>query len=109
MHHLTMADKSLLIGDRAAALLVNYAALVAKTAGGDAIQLKAFGIDGAEVVVTVLLNAGTVLLVETTPSHLPEPDNSKLEEYLQGKLDGYAVGGMESWDDLLTDEASQSD
>jgi hypothetical protein len=101
MHHMTMAEKSLLIGDRAAALLAEYAALIAKTGSGDAVQIHAYGVDGEEVVATAVLNSGTVLMVESTRSTLPEPDNTLLETYLQGRLDGYTVDGVQSWDDLL--------
>jgi hypothetical protein len=72
-----MAEKSLLLGDDAADLLVEYAALIARVGGGDHVRLNALSPQGEEVVVDVLLNAGTVLLVETTHSTFDEPDNAE--------------------------------
>jgi hypothetical protein len=70
-----MAEKSLLLGDEAADLLVEYAALVARIGSGDHVRLNALSTQGEAVVVDVLLNSGTVLLVETTRSEFPEPEN----------------------------------
>lgn len=95
-----MAEKSLLIGDEVASLLVQYAVLVAKSGSADAVQLHAVGVDGEEVIATLLLNGGTVLIAESTGSSLPEPDNGALADYLRSKLDGFSVAGMQSWDDL---------
>jgi hypothetical protein len=95
-----MAEKSLLIGDHAAALLVQYAVLVAKSGSADAVQLHALGVDGEEVVATLLLNGGTVLIAESTESSLPEPDNDALVDYLRTKLEGFSAAGTQSWDDL---------
>jgi hypothetical protein len=86
-----MAEKSLLIGDAAVLLLLEYAALIAKTHGGDAVRLHAYGADGAEVVASFLLNPGTVLMAETSPSTLPEPDNSAAERYLREQLDSFSI------------------
>jgi hypothetical protein len=72
-----MAEKSLLLGDEAADLLVEYAALIARVAGGDHVRLNALSPQGEVVVVDVLLNAGTVLLVESTRSAFGEPDNTE--------------------------------
>jgi hypothetical protein len=85
-----MADKSLLIGDDAADLLLAYAALIAQIGRGDQVSLHAIGADGDEVTVGFLLNSGTVLLIESsTGSTLPEPDNSDAIEYMSTQLDRY--------------------
>lgn len=86
MHHLTLADKSLLIGDEAADLLLTYGAVVAQRAGGDHIAIKAFDIDGEETVAHILLSAGTTMVAESTQSLLPEPDNSALIGYIRERL-----------------------
>ena len=93
MQHVTMADKSLLVGDRVAGLLVEYAALIAQVAGGDTVRVNAVGPDGSPVVATFLLNSGTVLMIESTHSELPEPDNGEAEAYLQERLDSYTLSG----------------
>ena len=86
-----MADKSLLIGDEAADLLLEYAALLAQIGGGDAVRVHAIGADGDPVTVGFLLNGGTVLLVETSTSSLPEPENGEAVAYLRGRLASYGM------------------
>jgi hypothetical protein len=46
------------------------------------------------VTVGFLLNGGTVLLVESSTSTLPEPDNGEAVAYLRGRLAGYGVGAQ---------------
>jgi hypothetical protein len=84
-----MADKSLLVGDEAGDLLLKYAALLAQIGRGDSVQLRAIGIDGDEVTAGFLLNSGTVMLVESSSSRLPEPDNREAVRYMQERLDSY--------------------
>jgi hypothetical protein len=81
-----MADKSLLVGDAAADTIVRYAGLLAQHNSGDTVELRAVGIDGDEVVATLLLNSGTSLMVESTHSTLPEPDNTDAVEYMRAKM-----------------------
>jgi hypothetical protein len=100
-----MADKSLLIGDEAADLLLEYAALLAQIGRGDSIQLRAIGADGDEVTVGFLLNSGTVLLTETSSSTLPEPDNSGTIGYMRKRLESYNLPP----DDGPLDEPEPSD
>jgi hypothetical protein len=99
MKHLTMADKSLLIGDEAADTLMAYAALVATKDTGQTVVLQAIGFDGVEVAVTFLLNSGTVLLVESSESTLPEPDNEDQVVWMRERLrafDAPDAGDIES-------------
>lgn len=94
VQHVTMSDKSLLVGDEVVSLLLEYAALIAKTQGGDTVRLRAYGADGVEVDASFLLNSGTVLMAETSTSTLPEPDNSTAEQYLREQLDNYSFTGF---------------
>ena len=89
MKHVTMAEKSLLVGTEVADLLTQYAALLAQLRGGDAVTLRAYGIDGEEVEATFVLNSGVVLMAESTRSPLPEPDNSAAVAYLRERLDSF--------------------
>jgi hypothetical protein len=89
MKHVTMAEKSLLIGDEAADALTEYAALVAKIGGGDQVKLQAVGADGDEVTVTFVLNSGTVMLAETSRSTLPEPKNDDAVRYMRSRLNSF--------------------
>lgn len=85
-----MADKSLLIGDDAADLLLSYSVLIAQLKSGDEITLHAIGADGDEVEAGFLLNSGTVMVIETSTSMLPEPDNASSMAYMREQLDRYS-------------------
>jgi hypothetical protein len=100
MKHVTAVEKSLLIGDGAADTLAEYAAHLARLGSGDTVQLNALGSDGDEVVATFLLNSGTALMVETTASALPEPDNADAIAYMVAQMAQFDV----SADAVPTDE-----
>jgi hypothetical protein len=89
--HVTSVQKSLLIGDGAADTLAEYAAHLARLGSSDAVQLKAIGSDGDEVVATFLLNSGTALMVETTDSVLPEPDNADAIAYMVAQMSQFDI------------------
>jgi hypothetical protein len=99
-----MAEKSLLVGDQAADLLLEYAALLAQIGRGDSITLNAYGVDGAEVRVGFLLNAGTVMLIESSTSTLPEPDNEAVVAYMRQRLASYRLPSSVDGDDDRTSE-----
>jgi hypothetical protein len=92
MRHVTMGDRSLLVGNEAADLLLDYAALVAQLSRGDSVRMNALGTDGEPVAVGVLLNSGSSMLVESSGSVLPEPDNAVAIAYLRGRLAEYDSG-----------------
>jgi hypothetical protein len=87
MKHLTMGEKSLLVGDEVADLLIEYAAVLATNSRGDSVKLHAVDGDGDEVIATFLLNQGITLMAETTNSSLPEPDNSETVAYLRERIE----------------------
>jgi hypothetical protein len=91
MKHVTMAEKSLLVGDEAADTLVRYAAHLARISSGDDVQLRALNIDGGEVTATFLLNSGTSLMAESTESVLPEPDNGPATAYMRKQLEAFEI------------------
>ncbi|WP_207454431.1 hypothetical protein [Desertivibrio insolitus] len=91
MRHVTIADKSLLIGDEAAAALLQYAALMGKLGSSDVVELSAIGADGETVEASFLLNSGTVLMVESSRSKLPEPDNDASTAYMNDRLAFYSA------------------
>jgi hypothetical protein len=86
MQHLTVADKSLLIGDRVAEALVRYAAQLGRTGSADDVAVRALGIDGEEVRLHLLLNSGVTMVTESTDSLLPEPQNDDVVEYIERRL-----------------------
>jgi hypothetical protein len=86
MKHITVADKSLIVGDDAADLLISYATLLAESGHADNIELRAISGDGDEVLVTFLLNAGITIVAETIHTSQPEPDNNPAVTYLQSAI-----------------------
>lgn len=90
-----VAGKSLLLGDRAADLLLAYAALVAQVRRGDHVSVRAIREDGDEVEVGVLLNSGSVLVIESSTSPLPEPDNTAAIAYMTAQLDSFGLSGQD--------------
>lgn len=86
MKHITFGDKSLLIGDQTADLLLNYAAALGQNATADTVDVNAISSDGDEVVATFLLNEGTTIMAETTNSSAHEPDNAEVISYMTEHL-----------------------
>ena len=89
-----MLDRPLLIGNEAADLLLDYAALIAQLGRGDSVRLNAIGTHGEDVAVGVLLNSGSTMVVESATCLLPEPDNAVAIAYLSSRLAQYD-GGFE--------------
>jgi hypothetical protein len=89
MQHLTVADKSLLIGNVLGDLLLEYSALLGRIGSADTVKIQAIGADGDEVVAGLLLNEGTVLVVESSTSALPEPENGDVEAYMRERIERF--------------------
>ena len=99
--HVTIAEKSLLIGDDAADTLVRYAALLGSTSSADSVNIRSIGVNGEEVGATFLLNSGTVMMVESTTSSLPEPDNTDALDYMRDQItrrESYDLPALEPLD-----------
>jgi len=101
--HVTIAEKSFLVGDDVADTLVRYAALLGKANSADSVTIRSLGVDGEEVEALYLLNSGTVLMAESTRSTLPEPDNSDALKYMQEQMDRYESYDLLPDDELPTD------
>ena len=87
MKHVTYSEKSLLVGDDAADLLIQYAALLGRRAGSDVVTLHAIGADGNDVDASLLLNASTILMVESASTSATEPQNQAAVDYLRLRID----------------------
>jgi hypothetical protein len=83
MKHITFGDKSLLVGDVAADMLLEYAAFLTNRAAGDTVEVQAIGSDGDEVTASFLLGPGVTMMAETSTTTIPEPDNSAAIEYMR--------------------------
>jgi hypothetical protein len=88
MKHITFAQKSLLAGDEVCDLLTAYAARLTAGGASEDVTIRALGVDGEEVDATFVLGPGSDLLVESTTSQLPEPDNQPAIERLRERLGG---------------------
>jgi hypothetical protein len=86
MRHVTYSEKSLLIGDHASELLMSYATILGRTGGADSVTVHAIGVDGNEVEATFLLNASTVLMIESANTTVEEPDNEYAIEYMRQRM-----------------------
>ncbi len=90
MKQISLARRSLLVGDDLADGLIRYAALLSKLRSADHVRIRFIRADGEEVEAHCLLNPGTALTVQSTRSNLPEPDNARVLAYLHGRLRHYS-------------------
>ncbi len=86
MKHVTYAEKSLLVGNQAADLLMSYATVLGRSNSTDSVTLHAIGADGNEVDATLLLNPSSKLIVESANTSATEPDNELVEEYMRERV-----------------------
>ena len=87
MKHVSYADKSLFMGDDAADTLLECARLVADNDRADTVTLRSISTDGNTVEASFLLDASTILMVETTNSEVEPPDNSEAVQDLKERID----------------------
>jgi hypothetical protein len=87
MKHVSYADKSLFMGDDAADTLLEYARLVADNERADTVTLRSISTDGNTVEASFLLDASTVLMVESTNSDVEAPDNTEAVQDIKDRID----------------------
>ncbi|WP_176697068.1 hypothetical protein [Microbacterium sp. 3J1] len=87
MKHVTYGEKSVLMGDDAADVLLEYARVVADNDRADTVTLQSISPDGNTVDSAFLLNASTILMIESTNSELNPPDNTETVTELQDRID----------------------
>jgi hypothetical protein len=86
MKHITFSDKSLLVDDEAADLLLEYAALLASRASADTVDLVGIEPNGNEVTATFLLDAGAPLMAESTNATMTPPANTEAITYMRERI-----------------------
>jgi len=86
MKHVSFGDKSLFMGDDAAEALLEYARLISEAATADSVTVSCISHDGNTVEASFLLNANTVLIVETTNSELDPPDNAEAVQEMRDRI-----------------------
>ena len=87
MKHVMYAEKSLLMNDASAEALIDYAAALADSGGADTVRLRAVGDDGNEVEVAFLLNAATVLIIESASAVLDIVPNDDAVAFMRGEIE----------------------
>jgi hypothetical protein len=102
--HLLIADKTLLVGDEVAELLLRYGALLAQLRSGDSVSVHATDTDGNDVTAGLLLNSGTALVIQSATTSLPEPANAEAEAYLRSRIASYDVIAAQPLGGTGTDE-----
>jgi hypothetical protein len=86
MKHIMYAEKTLLVGDEAADLAVEYAVMLANHGKADTVTLHAFDADGDTIDATMLLNSGSNIVAATSHNSIPEPDNSEVVAYIRERM-----------------------
>ena len=81
------SEKSLLMDDASADVLIEYAALLAANGSSDTVRLQAVGEDGNDVEVAFLLNAATVLIVESASADLHPNANEQTVREMRDKIE----------------------
>jgi hypothetical protein len=87
MKHVTVAEKSLLMGDDVADCLLEYSRLLGQDSQVDAVTVRGIGPDGNTVDVSILLNAATMLVIESTNTTVEAPGNDEAVRYMQERID----------------------
>lgn len=90
MMHVTYANKSFFVDDEVAGLLAEYAAVLAAHDLSDTVDVLVLGTDGNEVTATLVLNANTDLVIETTNSGVELPRNDAATSAIRAALDRIA-------------------
>ncbi|OUE23123.1 hypothetical protein BFL37_14280 [Clavibacter michiganensis] len=88
---MTYAARTLLVGDEMADVMMEWSAALAADGAAEALTVVAIGRDGDDVVATFQLGAGSPVMVGTSATTLPEPDNAGVVARLRALLDRRAT------------------
>ena len=83
MKHITFADKTLLVGDEVADLLVAYCTALANAQKADSVEVHGYSATGEEVAASFVFTTGSSLMAETVHTSMPAPDNTEAIEHMQ--------------------------
>ncbi|WP_146071572.1 hypothetical protein [Cryobacterium sp. Y50] len=86
MMHVTFVGRTLLVGGEVAELIVEYAAALARCGGADTVRLVAYGADGDEIQILLLLGQGVSVMAESSKVDMPELDNRDVVSYMRQRL-----------------------
>jgi hypothetical protein len=85
MKRVKYGDEAVIVGDEFGALLLRYAAALARNDTAEPLHFTAVNSEG-EVAASFLLGPASQLTVMETHSDLPEPDNSEAEAKMRERL-----------------------
>jgi hypothetical protein len=86
MKHVTYAANAVLVDDDAADALLEYARVLADSGRADTVTLRAIRPDGNTVDASFLLNASTVMMIESTDSDRSPPRNEHVVIDLRDRI-----------------------
>lgn len=86
MKHVMYADKSVLMGDDAADVLLEYARLLADSGRADSVTLQTITPDGNTVDTSFLLGPSPIMVMETTSYELQAPNNDEMVAELKERI-----------------------
>lgn len=84
---MTYAEKTLLVGDEMADVMMEWSAALATDGAAEALVVAAISGDGDDVVATFQIGVGSPVMVETSTTTLAEPDNAGVVTRLRALLD----------------------
>ena len=87
MMHVTYDGKSVLMGDDAATLLMEYAAELGTRNAADVVNIEAVNIDGNSLTVAYLVNGSSELTAETTTATLEAPGSEEAVAYMRERIE----------------------
>lgn len=86
MKHVTYADKSVLMGDDAADVLLEYARLLADSGRADSVTLQAISPDGNTVDTSFLLSPSSTMMMESTNTDIQAPNNDEVVAEIKERI-----------------------
>lgn len=86
MKELVFGGRGVLVGDTAADTVVEYAAVLARAATADTIELRALGERGQPLRVYYMLNSTVAIMAQSSSSSAPEPDNVEIVHYMRDAM-----------------------
>lgn len=110
MKSITYAEHTWLLGDAAAAVVVEYAVLLARTSSADSVDVRALADDGTAHHITLVIGPATMMTAATADVDWAEPDNTEAEVVITERmriiqsppvaLPASAIVGDVPWEDL---------
>lgn len=86
MKHISFANKSMLVGDELAYVLLEYWALLVECGEADLVEVRVLDSDGTVSSETVTLEAAVPMRIRSASLPFGEPDNADALAYLRRRI-----------------------